>query len=393
MQQSVSISQRADDAAKLAALQRVKAYATAALVLCVAVFIVCRLYADVSPVIGFIGAFAEAAAIGGLADWYAVVALFRRPLGLPIPHTAIIPTNQARIADNLGGFIETNFLAPDAVRRKLGELDFAAQVAEWLSDAKRSEALSNFVARLVPRMLEAVEGSGLRTFVAQRVTEQVQKVEVGPLVADVLSTFTQDRRHQKLFDELIDLISRFLTDEDAQASLRDRIRAELPTLAKFFRADAYLLRKIVRSSATLITEIKADDDHPMRHEFDRFVDNFINDLRTSEDYRGRTDKLKQDFLARPELKTLARDMWKEARAFIERDAGADDSTLRRHLTAMFVEVGQSLADDPRIRSEMNEGFVITLTSFVEAQKGGVSSFISEQVRSWDLGQLTRLIEL
>lgn len=388
-----SFSLRREDAAKLAALRRVKTVAAAALALCVAIFVVCRIYADVHPAIAFIGAFAEAAAIGGLADWYAVVALFRRPLGLPIPHTAIIPNNQARIADNLGGFIETNFLAPETVRRKLGELDFAAQIADWLSDAKRSDALSGFVARLVPKMLEAVEGSGLRSFVAQRIADQVQRVELGPLAADVLAAFTQDRRHQKLFDELIDLISRFLTDDDAQTSLRDRIRAELPTLAKFFRADAYLLRKIVHSGASLISDIKADDDHPMRHEFDRFVDKFIENLRTSDEYRGRMNRLKQDFLARPELRALARDMWQEARTFIEKDAGAEDSTLRRHLTTMFVEVGQSLAEDPRIRSEMNEGFVVSLTSFVEAQKGSVSAFISEQVRSWDLGQLTRLIEI
>ncbi|WP_312798439.1 DUF445 domain-containing protein [Tianweitania sp.] len=385
--------QSATDVEKARALRRVKTVATAALALCVLVFVLCRIYADVSPVLGFIGAFAEAAAIGGLADWYAVVALFRHPLGLPIPHTAIIPSNQTRIADNLGRFIETNFLAPGPVRKKLQEVDFAALVADWLSDSKRSEGLSEFVARLMPKMLAAVENTGLRGFLLKRVTDQLEKIDVAPLAADLLSTFTEQRRHQRLFDELIGMLGGFLTDDDAQDALRDRIRKELPTLANFFRADAYLLKKIVHSGASLIDDIKADDDHPMRHEFDRFVAGFIDNLRNSPDYRERAEELKRNLLARPELATLADGLWKELRGFIDRDVGAAESMLRTHLTGIFVEVGRSLADDANIRRDMNEGFVVALASFVESQKSGVSTFISEQVRSWDLGQLTQVIEL
>jgi uncharacterized membrane-anchored protein YjiN (DUF445 family) len=383
----------AADIEKLRALRRIKAIATSALALCVLVFVLCRVYADQSPVLGFIGAFAEAAAIGGLADWYAVVALFRHPLGLPIPHTAIIPSNQTRIADNLGRFIESNFLAPGPVRKKLGELDFAAHVADWLADSSRSEGLSQFVTRLMPKLLTAVDGSALRGFLLKRVTEQVEKVEVAPLAADILKTLTEDRRHQRLFDELITLLGGFLSDQEAQDSLRERIRQELPTLANFFRADAYLLKKIVHSGASLIEDVKADPNHPMRHEFDRFVEGFIDNLRHSDRYRERVEKLKRDFLARPELATMADELWKEASAFLARDAAAEDSVLRTHLTGIFVEVGRSLAEDPKIRADMNEGFVVTLASFVENQKSGVSTFISDQVRGWDLGQLTQLIEL
>jgi uncharacterized membrane-anchored protein YjiN (DUF445 family) len=378
---------------KARALRRVKAVATAALALCVLVFVLCRVYADVSPVIGFVGAFAEAAAIGGLADWYAVVALFRHPLGIPIPHTAIIPSNQMRIADNLGRFIETNFLAPGPVRKKLEEVDFAAHVADWLSDPKRSEGLSLFVSRLMPKMLAAVEDTGLRGFLLKRVTDQLQTIDVAPLAADLLATFTEERRHQRLFDEMIGMLGGFLTDDDAQDALRDRIRKELPSLANFFRADAYLLKKIVHSGASLIEDIKADDDHPMRHEFDRFVAGFIENLRTSPSYRERAEELKRNLLARPELATLADGLWKEVRGFVDRDVVGDESMLRTHLTKIFVEVGRNLAEDPNIRADMNGGFVVALASFVESQKSGVSTFISEQVRSWDLGQLTQVIEL
>lgn len=377
---------------KLAALRRTKLFAAAALALCVIVFAVAKSLESSHPWLGFVAAFAEAATIGGLADWYAVVALFRRPLGLPIPHTAIIPANQTRIADNLGRFIEANFLAPGPVREKLKEVDFAALVADWLSDHERAAGLARFVARLVPQTLTAIEKSELRGFVANRMLEQVEKVQLAPLAADLLSAFTQDRRHQKLFDEFTRVVGRFLSDEQALAAMREKIHEELPSLFNLFRADAYLLKKIVASSGSLLEEIRNDPDHPMREEFDRFVGSFIERLKSSKDYARRAEKLKKDFLARAEIRDLARDVWESMRAFIEQDAAAPNSMIRQHLTGMFVEVGKHLAGDERIRADMNQGFVVALASFVESQKSGVSKFIADQVKRWDLAQLTRLIE-
>jgi uncharacterized membrane-anchored protein YjiN (DUF445 family) len=383
----------ADAAAKLSALRRTKFIATAALVLCVLVFALAKSFENSYPWLGFVAAFAEAATIGGLADWYAVVALFRQPLGLPIPHTAIIPENQNRIADNLGRFIEANFLAPDPVREKLAEVDFAALVADWLADAERAAGLSRFVVRLVPQTLAAVEQSGLRGFVTSRMLEQIEKVPLAPLAAELLSALTDDRRHQKLFDEFIKVIGRFLNDEQALATMREKIREELPSLFNLFRADAYLLKKIVASAGSLLDEVRADPDHPMRAEFDRFALAFIDKLRTSKQYAKRAEKLKRDFLARPEVRGLAGDMWASLSQFIEQDAKAPESIIRTHLANMFVEVGRHLAGDPQIRADMNQGFVVALASFVESQKSGVSKFIADQVKRWDLAQLTRLIEI
>ncbi|RWA65517.1 DUF445 domain-containing protein [Mesorhizobium sp.] len=382
-----------DAAAKLAALRRTKFVATAALALCVLVFALAKSFEGTYPWLGFVAAFAEAATIGGLADWYAVVALFRRPLGLPIPHTAIIPENQNRIADNLGRFIEVNFLAPEPVREKLAEVDFSALVADWLADAERAAGLSRFVARLVPQTLAAVEQSGLRGFVTSRMMDEVEKVPLAPLAAELLSALTDDRRHQKLFDEFTRVIGRFLNDEEALSAMREKIREELPSLFNLFRADAYLLKKIVASAGTLLEEVRADPDHPMRAEFDRFAKTFIERLRTSNQYARRAEQLKRDFLARPEMKALAGGMWDSLRQFIEQDAEAENSLIRDHLANMFVEVGRHLASDARIRADMNQGFVVALSSFVESQKSGVSKFIADQVKRWDLGQLTRLIEM
>lgn len=382
-----------DAEVKLAALRRTKFVAAAALALCVVVFAVSKSFEGSYPWLAFLAAFAEAATIGGLADWYAVVALFKRPLGLPIPHTAIIPENQTRIADNLGRFIEVNFLAPGPVREKLNEVDFASLVADWLSDAERAAGLSRFVVRLVPQTLGAIEQSGLRGFVTQRMLEQMEKVQVAPLAAELLEAFTEDRRHQKLFDEFTRVIGRFLNDEQALAAMREKIREELPSLFNLFRADAYLLKKIVASAGSLLEEVRADPDHPMREEFDRFVAKFIERLRQSKEYARRAERLKRGFLARPEIRDLAHDMWDSLRRFIEQDAVAENSMIRQHLTGMFIEVGRHLAGDPQIRADMNQGFVVALASFVESQKSGVSKFIADQVKRWDLAQLTRLIEM
>ncbi len=145
------------DAARAAELRRVKALATLVLAATLALFVIAKLLLPVHPVFGFVAAFAEAATIGGLADWYAVVALFRRPLGLPIPHTAIIQSNQHRIADKLGEFIEVHFLEAAPVEAKLRQIDFGSFIADWLRDRKRSDDLARFALRLLP---EAVCGDG-----------------------------------------------------------------------------------------------------------------------------------------------------------------------------------------------------------------------------------------
>src|SRR5881628_3333580 len=184
------------DAARAAELRRVKAIAALVLASCLVVFIAAKSLLHIHPAFGLIAAFAEAATIGGLADWYAVVALFRRPLGLPIPHTAIIQSNQHRIADKLGEFIEVHFLEAAPVEAKLREVDFASFIAEWLGDRKRSEDLARFLLRLLPEAISASETSGLKTYITRRVMTQLQSIDLAPLAAGTLRAFIEQGRHQ-----------------------------------------------------------------------------------------------------------------------------------------------------------------------------------------------------
>ncbi|MGY8634948.1 DUF445 domain-containing protein [Bradyrhizobium sp. 14AA] len=381
------------DAERAAELRRVKALATLVLASTFLLFIAAKWLLPVHPAFGFVAAFAEAATIGGLADWYAVVALFKRPLGLPIPHTAIIQSNQARIADKLGEFIQVHFLEAGPVEAKLNEIDFGSFVADWLRDRKRSDDLARFALRLLPEAVSATESSGLMTFIIRRMSSQLQAIDLAPLAAGTLRGFVAEGRHQILFDDLLRVMHETMNQKETMAMIREKVRAELPTLLRLYRADKFLVNKIVASATAFFNEVRSDPKHPFRGEFDRMVLSFVDRLGTDQAYIDRIDGLKRDLLARPELADLARTVWANTRSFIERSASGETQVLQHHLAGMCVAAGEALAGDAELRGEINKGLVAVLRSFVADQKSGVSIFISDQVKAWDMAQLISLIEI
>lgn len=381
------------DAARVAELRRVKALATILLASTLALFVIAKLLMKVHPLFGFVAAFAEAATIGGLADWYAVVALFKRPLGLPIPHTAIILSNQHRIADKLGEFIEVHFLEAGPVEAKLRQVDFGSFIAAWLRDRKRSDDLARFVLRLLPEAFSATETSGLTAFVTRRMTAQLQSIDLAPLAAGTLRAFVEAGRHEGLLDDFLRIVHDTLAQAKTMAMIRAKIRAELPTLLKLYRADKFLVNKLVASTGKFIEEVRNDPKHPFRDEFDRMVLSFIDRLGTDKAYVDRIDGLKRDLLARPELARLAHTIWSNVRAFVERSARGETQVLQHHISRMFVAAGEALASDGELRGEINGGLVAVLASFIADQKSGVSSFISDQVKAWNMAQLITLVEI
>ncbi|MGO9359560.1 MAG: DUF445 domain-containing protein [Xanthobacteraceae bacterium] len=382
----------AGDAARAADLRRIKATATAVLAGCLLLLVIAKVLQGRYPAFAFLAAFAEAATIGGLADWYAVVALFRRPLGLPIPHTAIIQKNQHRIADKLGEFIEVHFLSAAPVDAKLKQIDFAGFVADWLNDRKRSGDLARFVLQLLPEAMAAVETSGLKTFLSRRIVSQLQGLDLAPLAAGTLRAFVQGGRHQALLDDLLVAVHQSLNNPQTLAAIRDRIRDELPTLLKLYRADKYVLNKIVASATSFFDDVRNDPRHPFRGEFDRMVRSLIDRLGSEPAYAERIGQLKRDVLARPELSDIARNLWSNVAAFVSDSAGGA-GLLQHHLSSMFMEAGRQLAADPEMRGEINQGLIVVLRSLIAEQKSGVSGFIADQVKSWDMRQLIGLIEL
>ncbi len=176
-------------------LARIKIIATTLLVFSVVIAFAARLLASRHWSFSYVAASAEAAAVGGLADWYAVVALFRHPCGIPFPPTAIVSNNRERIAESFGDFVEAQFLAPDPIEQKLKSVDFAEAAADWLADEERSLSLSRFALRLMPQALPAVEETGLQSFMARHIVEQIEALEVDPLAAKLMSAFVEPPAH------------------------------------------------------------------------------------------------------------------------------------------------------------------------------------------------------
>jgi uncharacterized membrane-anchored protein YjiN (DUF445 family) len=358
-----------------AAERRVKMLANAVLAGALAVLLFARTMMGRHPAFGFVAAFAEAAAIGGLADWYAVVALFRHPLGLPIPHTAIIPSNQRRIGERLGKFIELHFLDPAAVSAKLNQTDFASFVADWLTDRMRSARLARLVQRLLPGMLLVAESSGLASLVVRRIQKELKSIDLAPIAAAALRAFVSEGRHQHL----------------VLAAMRERIRTELPILLRLYQADVFLLKRIAASAGSFFDDVRTNTNHPVRSEFDRLAVSLIARLEGEPAFAARLAAVQHEVLSRPELGGLVAALWSKLKDFVDGATGKT-ATLERLLAALLTEIGVQLAADPAMREQINRAVVNIASNIVAEHKVGISSFIADQVKAWDTGQLVNLIE-
>ena len=390
---SLPVRRTRADAQRARDLRRIKIIATALFAASVVIAIVARFLEPHHSSLAYVAAWAEAAAIGGLADWYAVVALFRHPCGVPLPHTAIVRNNRERIAQSFGDFVQEQFLAPGPIARKLESVDFAALAAEWMADDERSGSLARFALQMAPQALSAIEETGLRVFVAQAMTEQLTDLELAPFAAKLLSALVEDRRHQRVFDEVLSGLDRLLNDEKTHETIREKMRRELPTLFNLFRADAYLVRRFVALISAAIEEAKAQPDHPLRLEFDRFAHEFVAKLGSSPEYAAKAETLKHEFLARPEVRALAESLWRSVAAFVQREAQDPDSLLQAHLGRFLADLGRKLAGEAKVRAEINVGVVKVLQAFIETHKREVARFITDQIRSWDVDQMITIIEL
>ena len=381
-----------EDREKLKRLRRVKALATATLVACFLVFLLARWLSHAVPAFAPVAAFAEAATVGGLADWYAVVVLFRHPLGVPLPHTAIVPANQERIGDNLGHFLETNFLTERIVAEKLEEIDFAAHTVDYLADRAHSHELASFVTKLVPDVLDAIEESGFRDFAARRIARQVAKTPVAPVAVGLIDSFAKDGRYQEIFEDVIVAIERILSDPRTRQTIERRVAAELPTLLYVFQTEGVILNRILKSVAHVLQEVRDDPDHALREEFQELFEGYVERMKASKRFERRVERFKADLFASPQLATLADRIWENLGEYLEKDARSDAPVLTEQLTGMLVGLARQLERDAHLREEINTGLRRMLAGLVAGQKRQVSAFVAAEVKSWDFRQLVTLIE-
>ncbi|MDA8870412.1 DUF445 family protein [Rhizobiaceae bacterium] len=382
----------ADERGKLEQLARIKRIATATLAGCFIVFLGAKWLSASYPAMGWVAAFAEAATIGGLADWYAVVVLFRHPMGLKIPHTAIIPENQARIGDNLGHFLERNFLTGPIVTEKLDGIDFAGEIVGYLRRPENAAELSELVVRLVPDVLKAVEETGFRDFAARRIAKQVQRTPVLPVATNLIDSFANDGRYQEILDDVFVALERVLSDKRTQEAIEKRVAAELPTVLYVFQTEGVILKRIIKTISALLQQVQEDPDHAIRSEFSELFRGYVERMKKSKRFENRIETFKSDLFKSEELATIADQIWANLEDYIGRDANRAHPKLARELTKMVTGFADQLASDERLRAEINRGARGAIKRLVAERKSSVSGFVADQVKGWDFRQLVTLIE-
>ena len=260
--------QMKDEELKQAQLDRMRHIATALLALATVIFVVARIYEEAAPWVGFVRATAEAAMVGAIADWFAVTALFRYPLGLRIPHTAIVPNRKDQIGRSLGRFVENNFLSHEVLTAKLRSMDVAARLAEWLQDPEHSHRLGGHLAKGLAGAVQVLRDEDVERLIERGLSARIRETEVAPLMGNVLGMVAASELRRELLDGALGLVANLV--EENRGDLRERIDREIPWWVPK-PIDEKIYRRIVESVERLLDEMRADPDHPLRRRFDEVV--------------------------------------------------------------------------------------------------------------------------
>jgi uncharacterized membrane-anchored protein YjiN (DUF445 family) len=379
-----------DDAARRAELKVMKRVATGLLLLALIVFVVARWLEPQYPWLGFIRATAEASLVGGLADWFAVTALFRKPLGLPIPHTAIIQTQKDRIGQVLANFVQNHFLSRDVLTTKLRSMQLSERVARWLSDPEHSTSIARHLAVGVAQAVQTLPEADARDLIRESAMARLQALQLAPVLGNLLSAVATDDRHQSLLDEALRLVRDAL--ETNREDLRQKIREESPWWIPGIIDDEFH-RRILTAAHTLIEEVAADRQHPLRLKFDVAFRDFVDRLKHSPKVIARTEELKEDLLGHPMVEEFAATLWDRARRAAARFSSEGDGAAIQPLARGISALGDSLLDNDQRRAELDDFVTDFIAALVEQHRHEVGDLIAQTVRRWDPEVAAQRIEL
>lgn len=371
-------------------LSRMKRLATGLLLLMIAIFIAARLGEESLPWLGYIRAFAEAAMVGALADWFAVTALFRHPLGIPIPHTAIIPRNKDRIGESLGNFVQSNFLSPEILSEKIASWNIAEKVSQWLADDRNSTMVADKIAGAVPDILNALRDEDISHFIETNITSRIRAIEIAPLAGNILTTLTADNKHQELFNAALRMAAELL--DGNRQFIRDKIREESPWFVPEF-VDNKIYEKIITRAEQTLIDVNADPQHELRRKFHLATQEFIEKLRTSQDYKERGEQLKEELLNHPIVRQYFSRVWTDVKNKIIEDVNDPDSSIRAQIRKAVAGFGKGLADDAAMRDKINTWIRQAALTAVSSRRAEIAALISDTVHRWDAGTVTRKMEL
>lgn len=347
------------------------------------------------PAWGYVAAAAEAAMVGALADWFAVVALFRHPMGLPIPHTAVIANNQHRIGEGLAVFLDQNFLSRQEIGRRLANWDGALWMAQWLQQPRNAQSLVDPAVAAMRFGLQAVDNASVQEFLARNAQTALRQIDFSASAGAVLDTLTVDNRHQKLLDEALAAMSGMLDNEVAQQHMTEAIAKELKALRYLAldKAAARLTtRKIVNAVTRNLTDMGQDPDHPLRQRFDAAVRRLVERLKNDPDLRERLRQMSYQLTSQPQLQQYLQEIWGDFQQWLDGDLANPESAIRQSLERACSHLGQNMEENPEMRQWLNIQIRSIAPEVVDRYRPAIKRYVVERVGSWDTRELVREVE-
>ncbi|MBU3078033.1 DUF445 domain-containing protein [Sphingomonas sp. XMGL2] len=339
---------------------------------------------------GYVRAFAEAAMVGGLADWFAVTALFRHPLGLPIPHTAIIPRNKDRIGDTLASFLRDNFLVPRVVARRMRGLDVAGAAGRFLANPAGEGRLRRGASRMVAHLLESLDQERLGGMVRTAVASRLEKLDAAPLIGQMLGAAITEQRHVPLLDAAIQWTGQTLVANEPM--IREMVHERSGSILRWTGLDETLSNRILTALYRLLGEMADDPRHPLRQRIEQALVSLADDLQNDPETRAKVMAFKADMLANPAVTGWLSRLWEQARAGLIRATRDPEAALAGRFGEALRQLGATLEQDARLKAGINQFARRATVGAVSAYGGGIVRLVSDTVRSWDARTVTSRLE-
>ena len=380
-----------DDPARARDLARMKRLATGLFGLAAAVFLGCVLLGEEAGAwVGYVRATAEASMVGALADWFAVTALFRHPLRLPIPHTAIIPRKKDQIGESLGAFVQENFLTRAVIEEKLATIDVPGRLGAFLAAPGRAERLGGDASKAPAAVTELLRDEDVQPAVASLVDRKLHETPAAPGLARVLELVVDGDRHQEVLSAALSGLAQFLQEN------RVVFRAQLGDASPSWVPDWVDDRVFDRAFAGLqqfLEEVSADGRHELRRSYDLRLRAYVHALRTDPAAAERVEQLKLEVLDQPAVRTWSSSLWGTVKDGAVKAAADPDSELRARLVALVLKVAQLLQTDPQVRELVQRNAVRGAGWAVDRFSGDVADLVGSTVARWDTAETSRRIEL
>ncbi|MFD4728954.1 DUF445 domain-containing protein [Streptomyces seoulensis] len=338
---------------------------------------------------GYVAAAAEAGMVGALADWFAVTALFRHPLGLPIPHTAIIPTKKDQLGVSLGEFVGENFLSEDVVRQRLAAVGIGSRLGDWLAEPANADRVTAELATALRGALTVLRDSDVQAVVGEAITRRADAREIGPAVGKLLDRIVADGGHRRVVDLVVGRAHEWL--ERHRDDVMVAIEGGAPGWTPRF-VDRKVGDRVYKELLRFVTEMREMPAHPARAALDRFLTDFASDLQSDTETRARVDRLKREVLARDEVQDLIASAWTAVRSMIVAAAEDEQSELRLRVRAGLLSLGRRLATEPKMQGKVDRWVEGAAVHVVTSYRKEITSLITETVAGWDAEHTTRKIE-